>query len=45
METGIKEGMCLMDNVVFGLYNERKISAEVANLNITNRVLKAKITS
>jgi twitching motility protein PilT len=45
METGIKEGMCLMDNVVFGLYNERKISGEVANLNITNRVLKAKITS
>jgi twitching motility protein PilT len=44
METGVKDGMCLMDNVVFGLYQERRISAEVALANITNRVLKAKIT-
>ncbi len=44
METGVKEGMCLMDNVVFGLWQERKISAAVANANITNRVLKQKIT-
>jgi twitching motility protein PilT len=44
METGVKEGMCLMDNVVFGLANERKISGEVARANITNRVLKAKLT-
>jgi twitching motility protein PilT len=44
METGIKEGMCLMDNVVFGLWQERRISAETAQLNITNRVLKAKIS-
>ncbi|MSU50627.1 MAG: PilT/PilU family type 4a pilus ATPase [Opitutus sp.] len=44
METGVKEGMCLMDNVVFGLCAERKISAETARANITNRVLKAKIT-
>ncbi len=44
METGIKEGMCLMDNVVFGLWRDRKISAEVALANITNRVLKAKIS-
>ncbi|MDO8540795.1 MAG: PilT/PilU family type 4a pilus ATPase [Opitutaceae bacterium] len=44
METGVKEGMCLMDNVVFGLWQERKVSAEVARANITNRVLKAKIT-
>jgi twitching motility protein PilT len=44
METGVKEGMCLMDNVVFGLYQERSIGAEVARANITNRVLKAKIT-
>jgi twitching motility protein PilT len=43
METGVKEGMCLMDNVVFGLQQERKISAEVALANIANRVLKAKI--
>ena len=44
METGIKEGMCLMDNVVFGLWQERKITAETAKLNINNRVLKQKIT-
>ncbi len=44
METGVKEGMCLMDNVVFGLCQERKISAETARANITNRVLKAKLS-
>ena len=44
METGIKEGMCLMDNVVFGLWKEKKISAETAQMNISNRVLKQKIS-
>jgi len=44
METGVKEGMCLMDNVVFGLWKDKKISADVAQMNITNRVLKAKIS-
>jgi twitching motility protein PilT len=44
METGVKEGMCLMDNVVLGLYQEQKIAADVALANITNRVLKSKIT-
>ena len=44
METGVKEGMCLMDNVVFGLWQEKKISTDVAQMNITNRVLKAKIS-
>ena len=44
METSLKEGMCLMDNVVFGLWQERKISADTARAGITNRVLKAKIT-
>ncbi|MCF7687836.1 MAG: PilT/PilU family type 4a pilus ATPase [Cephaloticoccus sp.] len=43
METGVKEGMCLMDNVVFQLYNEGKIEAEVAHANIGNRILRAKI--
>ena len=43
METGVKEGMCLMDNVVFGLAQERKISPEVARANIANRVLRAKL--
>ncbi len=44
METGIKEGMCLMDNVVFGLYNDRAITAATALAGISNRVLRAKIT-
>jgi twitching motility protein PilT len=44
METGVREGMCLMDNVVFGLYTERRITAETALMNISNRVLRAKIT-
>jgi twitching motility protein PilT len=44
METGVKEGMCLMDNAVFGLWQQRKIAPETAIANITNRVLKAKIS-
>lgn len=44
METGLRDGMCLMDNVVFGLYNEDKITSETALANIGNRVLRAKIT-
>ena len=44
METGVKEGMCLMDNVVFGLWKDKRISVETAHLNISNRVLKQKIT-
>ena len=45
METGVRDGMCLMDNVVFGLWQERKISRETALANISNRVLRVKITS
>ena len=44
METGVKEGMCLMDNVVFGLWQERKVSAEIARANIPNRVLRQRVT-
>ncbi len=44
METGVKEGMCLMDNVVFQLHREGKIASGTALANITNRVLRAKIT-
>jgi len=44
METGVKEGMCLMDNVIFGLWKDKKITAETAQMNISNRVLKAKIS-
>jgi twitching motility protein PilT len=43
METGVREGMCLMDNVIFGLFQEGKVSRETALENITNRVLRAKI--
>ena len=44
METGVREGMCLMDNVVFSLWQDRSITAETALANITNRVLRAKIS-
>ncbi len=44
METGVKEGMCLMDNVVFNLWQDNKITAEIALANITNRVLRAKVS-
>jgi twitching motility protein PilT len=43
METGVREGMCLMDNVVFALFNDGKISREIALENVANRVLRAKI--
>ncbi len=45
METGSREGMCLMDNVVFGLYQEHKITGQVALANITNRNLRDRIAS
>jgi twitching motility protein PilT len=44
METGVREGMCLMDNVVFGLYQEGKLSKETALENCSNRALRVKIT-
>jgi twitching motility protein PilT len=44
METGVRDGMCLMDNVIFALNQDKKISKETALANITNRVLRAKIT-
>ncbi len=43
METGLKEGMCLMENVVFDLYQNRLISADTARRNILNRQLRAKL--
>jgi twitching motility protein PilT len=44
METGVREGMCLMDNTVYNLWQERKVTRDVALANIANRVLRAKIT-
>ncbi len=43
METGVREGMCLMDNVIFGLWQEGKLSKETALENISNRALRVKI--
>ncbi|CAM3065722.1 type IV pilus twitching motility protein PilT [Rariglobus hedericola] len=44
LETGTREGMCLMENVVFELYQKGSVSAETARQNISNRMLRAKIT-
>lgn len=44
METGIKEGMCVMENVVLELYQQKKISKDTALLNTTTRNVRAKIT-
>jgi twitching motility protein PilT len=43
METGLREGMCLMDNVIFTLWKEGKVSKETALSTVSNRVLRAKI--
>lgn len=43
METGIRDGMCLLDNVVFSLWQERRVSADTALANIANCVLRARI--
>jgi twitching motility protein PilT len=39
----VREGMCLMDNVVFALWQEGKITKETALSNISNRALRVKI--
>ena len=44
METGVRDGMCLMDNVVFALWEGSQITAPIALANISNRVLRAKIS-
>ena len=43
LETGQRDGMCLMESTVFKLYEEGRVSAETARANIANRVLKARI--
>jgi twitching motility protein PilT len=43
METGLKDGMCLMEAVVFELWQQKKISTTTARANITNRVLRGKL--
>jgi len=44
LETGQRDGMCLMEGSVFKLYEEGRISAETARENIANRVLRARVT-
>src|SRR6478736_6843730 len=44
METGVKEGMCIMENVVLELYQQRKITKETALINVTTKNVRAKIT-
>ncbi len=43
LETGQRDGMCLMESGVFALYQEGRVSAATARENITNRVLRARI--
>ncbi len=43
METGVKEGMCIMENVVLELYNQKKISKETALINVSTRNVRQKI--
>lgn len=44
LETGVREGMCLMENEVFELWKNRRITAAVARQNITSKMMRAKIT-
>jgi len=43
IETGSRDGMCLMDSSIFQLYSDRRISAEVARQNILSKQLLAQI--
>jgi len=43
METGVKEGMCIMENVVLELYNQKKITKETALMNVSTRNVRQKI--
>jgi twitching motility protein PilT len=43
METGVKEGMCVMENVVLELYQQKKISKETALINVSTRNVRLKI--
>jgi twitching motility protein PilT len=43
METGQRDGMCLMESTVLELHQKGRISAETALQNITNRTLRARI--
>ncbi len=43
METGLRDGMCLMENVIIELYQRGRISAATARAQTNSRALRAKI--
>ena len=43
METGVKEGMCIMENVVLELFNQKKISKETALINVSTKNVRMRI--
>lgn len=45
METSVREGMCLMDGVVFELWQRHKITAATAKANISNRMIRARVAA
>ncbi len=44
METGVKDGMCLMENSVMELWRAGKITAETARQNVSTKQVLAQIT-
>jgi twitching motility protein PilT len=44
METGVRDGMCLMDASVLALWEQNRLSLEIAAANIQNRVLRARVS-
>jgi twitching motility protein PilT len=44
IETGIRDGMCLMENVILDLYQRGKVSAETARAQVSSKNVKAKIS-
>jgi twitching motility protein PilT len=43
METGVKEGMCIMENVVLELFQQKKISKETALINVITKNVRNRI--
>ena len=43
METGLRDGMMLMDTSVFSLWEKDLITTETAAVNITNRILRSRL--
>jgi len=43
METGVKEGMCIMENVVLEMYQQKKITKETALANVSTKNVRVKI--